>query len=139
MFGTFQQSTLRVEVDAPAEVIRDSLLQPRQFKQWLWPQTFSVGLPDVLDQGTTFTGYLGPLKVQHQVTELTPHSMRLVLWEGVDGFHEWGWGDGWVQSRLEGISVLPINLGQSLNLIRLQRFLAQQPVAATAMGQGDRP
>lgn len=51
MFGTFQQSTLRVEVDAPAEVIRDSLLQPRQFKEWLWPQTFSVGLPDVLELG----------------------------------------------------------------------------------------
>jgi len=76
--------------------------------------------------------------VQHQVADLTPNSIRLVLWEGVDGFHEWCWGDGWVQSRLEGISVLPINLGQSLNLFRLQRFLAQQPVAATAMSQGDR-
>ncbi len=130
MFGTFQQSTLRVEVAAPAEVIRDSLLQPRQFKQWLWPQTFSVGLPDVLEQGTTFTSYLGPLKVQHQVTELTPQSIRFLLWEGVDGFHEWGWGDEWVQSRIEGVSVLPINLGQSLNLMRLQRFLAQQAVTA---------
>ena len=137
MFGTFQQSTLRVEVDAPAEVIRDSLLQPRQFKQWLWPQTFSVGLPNVLEIGTPFTSYLGPLKVQHQVADLTPNSIHLLLWEGVDGFHEWCWGDGWVQSRLEGISVLPINLGQSLNLLRLQRFLAQQPVAATAMGQGN--
>lgn len=130
MFGTYQQSTLRVEVNAPAEVIRDSLLQPRQFKQWLWPQTFSVGLPDVLEPGTTFTSYLGPLKVQHQVTDLTPQSIRLLLWEGVDGFHEWSWGDEWVQSRIEGISVLPINLGQSLNLMRLQRFLTAQDLAA---------
>ncbi|MEM6835448.1 MAG: hypothetical protein AAF609_01215 [Cyanobacteria bacterium P01_C01_bin.120] len=130
MFGTFQQTTLRVEVDAPAAIIRDSLLQPRQFTQWLWPQTFSVGLPDVLEVDTTFTSYLGPLKVQHQVTDLTPQSMRFLLWEGVDGFHEWRWGDGWVQSRIEGISVLPINLGQSLNLMRLQRFLATQKVPA---------
>ena len=130
MFGTFQQSTLRVEVDAPAEVIRDSLLQPRQFKQWLWPQSISVGLPDVLELGATFTSYLGPLRVQHQVTDLTPHNIRFLLWEGVDGFHEWCWGDGWVQSRIEGISVLPINLGQSLTLMRLQRFLADQKAIA---------
>lgn len=128
MFGTFQQTTLRVEVDAPAEVIRDSLLQVRQFKQWLWPQTFSAGLPDVLEQGTTFTSYLGPIKVQHQVIDLSPQSVRFLLWEGVDGFHEWCWGNGWVQSRLEGVSTLPINLGQSLNLLRLQRFLKQQQV-----------
>lgn len=128
MFGTFQQSTLRVEVNAPAEVIRDSLLQPRQFTQWLWPQTFSVGLPNVLEKGTTFTSYLGPLKVQHQVTELTPHSVCFLLWEGVDGFHEWCWGDEWVQSRIEGISVLPINLAQSLNLMRLRGFLTRQQV-----------
>jgi hypothetical protein len=126
MFGTFQQTTLRVEVNAPAEVIRDSLLQPRQFKQWLWPQTFSAGLPDVLEKGTRFTSYLGPIKVQHQVTDVSPQGIRFLLWEGVDGFHEWCWGNGWVQSRIEGVSVLPINLGQSLNLLRLQRFLQQQ-------------
>lgn len=126
MFGTFQQTTLRVEVSAPATVIRDSLLQPRQFKQWLWPQTFSDGLPGVLELGTTFTSYIGPIKVQHQVTDISAHSVRFLVWEGVDGFHEWCWGNEWVQSRLEGISVLPLNLGQSLNLWRLQRFLAEQ-------------
>lgn len=128
MFGTFQQTTLRVEVNAPAEIIRDSLLQPRQFKQWLWPQTFSAGLPGVLEKGTTFTSYLGPIKIQHRVVDLTPQSIRFLLWEGIDGFHEWCWGDEWVQSRIEGISVLPINLGQSLNLLRLQSFLTQQQV-----------
>lgn len=130
MFGTFQQTTLRVEVDASSEIIRNSLLQPRQFQQWLWPQAFSKGLPDVLEEGTTFTSYLGPVKVQHKVTHLTPQSVRFLLWEGVDGFHEWCWGDGWVQSRIEGISLLPINLGQSLNLLKLQRFLAQQKAIA---------
>ncbi len=126
MFGTFQQTTLRVEVDAPATVIRDSLLQPRQFRRWLWPQTFSPGLPDVLEVGTVFTGYLGPVKIQHQVAEVSPYRLRLLLWEGVDGFHEWCWGTDWVQSRIEGITVLPINLAQSLTLFRLQRFLKEQ-------------
>lgn len=126
MFGTFQQTTLRVEVDAPQEIIRDSLLQPRQFTQWLWPQTFSEGLPDVLEEGITFTSYLGPLRVQHQVAEVSPQSVRLLLWEGVDGFHEWCWGNEWVQSRIEGISLLPINLGQSMNLLRLRQFLTEQ-------------
>ncbi|MGF1457387.1 MAG: hypothetical protein ACFBSG_00010 [Leptolyngbyaceae cyanobacterium] len=130
MFGTFQQTTLRVEVDAPATVIRDSLLQPRQFQQWLWPQTFSIGLPSVLEKDTTFTSYLGPVKVQHQVSELTANSLAFLLWEGVDGFHEWCWGDEWVQSRIEGVSLMPINLGQSLTLMRLQRHLAQQSTVA---------
>jgi hypothetical protein len=132
MFGTFQQSTLRVEVEASAATIRDSLLQPRQFKQWLWPQMFSAGLPNVLEQGTKFTSYLGPVKVQHEVVEISPQSVKLLLWEGIDGFHEWRWGDGWVQSRLEGVSVLPLNLGQSLNLLRLQGFLKQQQQAVSA-------
>ena len=125
MFGTFQQTTLRIEVHAPVEVIRDSLLQPRQFKQWLWPQTFSAGLPDVLEKETTFTGYVGPIKVQHRVADLSAQHVCLLLWEGIDGFHEWRWGDEWVQSRIEGISLLPINLAQSLNLFRLKRFLEE--------------
>lgn len=127
MFGTFQQTTLRVEVTATAAMIRDSLLQTRLFKQWLWPQTFSEGLPDVLEKGITFTGYLGPIKIQHQVIAISPQSTRFLLWESVDGFHEWCWGDGWVQSRLEGVSIMPLNLAQSLNLWRLQNFLEQQP------------
>ncbi|MEL6402028.1 MAG: hypothetical protein AAFR26_23585 [Cyanobacteria bacterium J06626_4] len=125
MFGTFQQTTLRIEVNAPVEAIRDSLLQPRQFKQWLWPQTFSAGLPDVLEKETTFTGYVGPIKVQHRVADLSAQHVCLLLWEGIDGFHEWRWGDEWVQSRIEGISLLPVNLAQSLNLFRLKRFLEE--------------
>jgi len=44
-----------------------------------------------------------------------------LLSQGIDGFHEWYWGEGWVQSRLEGVSILP-NLGQTLNLLRLRQF-----------------
>lgn len=125
MFGTFQQTTLRIEVNGTAADIRDSLLQPRQFKQWLWPQTFPEGLPGILQTGTTFTCYVGPLKIQHEVSDVSPQSIRFVLWEGIDGFHEWCWGDEWVQSRLEGVSFLPLNLAQSLNLWRLKNFLPQ--------------
>lgn len=128
MFGTFQQTTLRIETEAATEVVRDSLLKSSQFKQWLWPQTFSEGLPDSLATGTVFTAYLGPLKIQHRVEALSDQKMQLLLSGGIDGFHEWCWGSGWVQSQLEGISVLPLNLAQSANLWRLQGFLkGQQP------------
>lgn len=131
MFGTFQQSSLRIELEADASQIRESLLQPRQFQQWLWPQRFTVGLPDALHQGMLFKSYLGPIEIQHTVKEVTSTRLYLLMSGGVDGFHEWYWGDGWVQSRLEGVSMLPINLAQSLNLWRLQRFLShsKEPVS----------
>ncbi|MDA0674371.1 MAG: hypothetical protein O3C67_11780 [Cyanobacteria bacterium] len=127
MFGTFQQSTLRIELDVSAAAIRACLLEPQQFRQWLWPQQFSDGLPDVLQPGTTFASHLGPITIHHQVTDTTPQHLRLIMAGGVDGFHEWSWGDGWVQSRLEGISLLPLNLAQTTNLWRLRQFLAPQP------------
>ncbi|MBF2034709.1 MAG: hypothetical protein IGR92_04330 [Leptolyngbyaceae cyanobacterium T60_A2020_046] len=126
MFGTFQQTTLRVEIEASAAEIRNSLLQPRQFRRWLWPQQFSPGLPDVLQPGLTFKGYLGPIEIQHQVTDTPPQRLCLLLSGGIDGFHEWYWGEGWVQSRLEGVSLLPLNLAQTVSLLRLQRFLKAQ-------------
>jgi len=50
----------------------------------------------------------------------------LALSQGIDGYHEWYWGDGWLQSRLEGISLLPLNLGQTLSLLKLRLFLSNQ-------------
>ena len=50
--------------------------------------------------------------------------LRLLLSLGIDGFHEWYWGDGWVQSRLEGVSLLALNLEQTASLLRLREFLA---------------
>lgn len=63
------------------------------------------------------------MEIQHCVDTLTPQGLRLILSKGIDGFHEWSWGDGWVQSRLEGITLLPLNLGQTLTIMRLQLFL----------------
>jgi hypothetical protein len=130
MLGPFQQSNLRVEVNAPAALIRDSLTHPALLQQWLWPQQLSKGLPDQLRTGLTFTSWVGPIMIQHQVEQLSSNDLRFILSQGIDGFHEWHWGEGWVQSRLEGASLLPLNLAQTSALLRLRQFLAQQTVQA---------
>jgi hypothetical protein len=123
MLGTFQQSHLRIEVEAPHTVIRDSLINSEQLRQWLWLQRFSEGLPEQLHQGLTFTTWTGPMTIQHQVEVAQANCLRLLLSQGIDGYHEWYWGEGWVQSRLEGVSLLPLNLCQTLSLLRLRQFL----------------
>ncbi|MEG3437718.1 hypothetical protein V0288_11365 [Pannus brasiliensis CCIBt3594] len=124
MFGDFQQSQLRIEIDAKEEAIRESLLTTSQLRQWLWPQTLSGDLPEKLHEGLTFTTWSGMIPIEHRVVLASENCLRLLLSQGIDGYHEWYWGDGWVQSRLEGISLLPLNLGQTLSLLRLRLFLA---------------
>ncbi|HEY9632534.1 MAG TPA: hypothetical protein V6D14_03955 [Coleofasciculaceae cyanobacterium] len=123
MLGTFQQSHLRLEMEAPNTVIRDSLLYFDQLRQWMWHQRFSVGLPEQLYEGLTFTTWTGPVAVQHQVQVAQSNCLRLLLSQGIDGYHEWYWGEGWVQSRLEGVSLLPLNLGQTFSLLQLRQFV----------------
>ena len=132
MLGTLQQSSLRIEVDATAARIRESLVQPANFRRWLWPQQFSEGLPHELTTGFVFKSYLGPVEIRHTVSHVDATQLLLLTAGGIDGFHEWYWGDGWVQSRLEGVSVLPLNLGQSVNLWRLKQFLALPEDIASA-------
>ena len=124
MLGTFQQSHLRVEVEASATAIQQSLLYPDRLKQWWWPQQIATGLPEQLTEGLTFTSTLGPVTIQHHVDAVGDNHLRLLLSQGIDGFHEWYWGQGWVQSRLEGLSLLPLNLGQTLSLMRLRQFVS---------------
>jgi hypothetical protein len=126
MLGTFQQSSIRIEITAPAQAIRDSLIRVPQLRQWLAPQSLSSGLPEKLEQGLSFTSWLGLVAIEHQVEQIEDNGLRLLLSQGIDGYHEWYWGEGWVQSRLEGISLLPLNLGQTLSLLRLRQFLRQQ-------------
>lgn len=126
MLGNFQQSQLRIEVAAAADAIRDSLLSQEKLKQWLVGESFTSGMPEQLHRGLQFTTHAGPVAIHHQVDVLGPNCMRLLLSGGVDGFHEWYWGEGWVQSRLEGVSILPLNLAQTLNLWSLRRFLTTQ-------------
>jgi hypothetical protein len=132
MLGQFQKSIIRIELEAPAHVIRDSLLTSSKLSQWLWPQRFSPGIPEKLTPGLTFTTWIGIIPIQHNVEVADDNCLRLLLSQGIDGYHEWYWGEGWIQSRLEGISVLPLNLGQSLNLLRLRQFITTQVKPAAA-------
>jgi hypothetical protein len=124
MLGTFQQSNLRIEIEASEQQIRDSLLCPVQFRQWLYPQSFSAGLPEQLYPNLIFTSWIGPVAIQHHVEVAEPNELQMLMSQGIDGFHQWYWGEGWVQSCLEGFSLLPLNLGQTLSLLRLRQFLA---------------
>lgn len=123
MFGQFQNSSLRIEVPASEQVLRESLVYPAKLQQWLYPIRLSQGLSDPLQPGISYTSWLGPIAIQHRVDRVEPNCLRLLLSQGIDGFHEWYWGDGWVQSRIEGISLLPLNLAQTVSLLQLQRFL----------------
>ena len=126
MLGTFQKSTLRIEVNVPELKIRDSLLYPEQFCQWLGSQHFSAGLPEKLQPGIVFTSWIGPIPIYHCVEVVEPNALRILLSQGIDGFHQWHWGEGWVQSCLEGVTILPINLGHTLSLLYLRHFLTRQ-------------
>lgn len=123
MFGTFQQSNIRIEIAVSEQALRESLVQTDKLQKWLFPQRLSNGLPEELCPGLSFTSWIGPISIIHNVEFVETDTLRLLLSRGIDGFHEWRWGDGWVQSRLEGISLLPIGLGQTFSLSRLRQFL----------------
>ena len=125
MLGSFQQSNLRIEVKATEETIRESLIESDRLKQWMWPQNFAA-LSGKLQKGDTFVSSLGPVEIEHKVDVVDHNCLRLLLSKGIDGYHEWLWGDGWLQSRLEGISILPLNLGQTFSLFRLRQYLDSQ-------------
>ena len=123
MLGSFQQSKLRIEVKADQKIIGDCLLKTDQLRQWMWPQNLPVNLAERLEVGTTFVSKLGIVEVEHEVETADENCLRLILSKGIDGYHVWYWGDNWIQSSLEGISLLPLNLGQTLSLVRLQQHL----------------
>ncbi len=123
MLGTFQQSQLRIELAASEAKIRDSLCHTPKLRQWLLPQFLSPNLPEYLQVGTTFTSWTGLIAIEHHVEKVSENSLQMLLSKGIDGYHQWYWGEGWVQSRLEGISLLPLNLGQTLSLLRLRLFV----------------
>jgi len=123
MLGTFQQSQLRIEVNASESTIREAILYPQQFARWLWPQGVSPGLPSQLVPGLRFTSWIGPISIQHDVLSATDQELRMRLSQGIDGIHEWCWGEGWIQSSIEGVSLLPVSLGQTVSLARLRQFV----------------
>jgi len=124
MQGTFQSSHLRIELDASAQAIGERLLVPQKLQQWLWPQRLPAGLPPRLQQGTTFASGLGPLAIQHEVRLARAGGLQLRLSQAIDGYQEWRWGEGWVQSCLEGVSLLPLAALQTYSLLRLRQAAA---------------
>ena len=132
MFGTFQHSNLRIEVNAPELLIRDVLTSPKHLQKWMWPQTLSAVETESLKAGDSFKSWIGPIAIEHRVESASSSELCLLLNRGIDGFHTWHWGEGWVQSNLEGVSLLPLNLGQTLGLLRLKEYLARQQSAASA-------
>lgn len=123
MLGNFQHSNLRIEVNASEEEIRDSLLESDRLKKWMWPQNFA-SLSGTLTPGDTFVSSLALVEIEHRVERVEDNCLCLLLSKGIDGFHQWHWGDGWLQSRLEGISALPLNLGQTISLFQLRQYLS---------------
>ena len=89
MFGIYQQSTLRIEIDATVVQLRKSLSQADQLRQWLWPQQFSDDFKSPLQVEQSFSSYVGPIRVDHTIESLSDTSIRFLLHRGVDGFHEW--------------------------------------------------
>ena len=126
MLGNFQQSNLRIEINASQKAIADSLTQSDRLKQWMWPQSFA-SLSGKLTPGDTYISSLGLVEIEHRVETVDDNSLRLILSKGIDGFHEWHWGEGWIQSRIEGISLLPLNFGQTFSLFRLRQYLSSNP------------
>ncbi|MGB8703104.1 MAG: hypothetical protein WCD18_27110 [Thermosynechococcaceae cyanobacterium] len=123
MFGPFQQSQLRIEVPASADRIARVLLQTDCLRQWLFPQVLVGELPLELFPGLRFTSWAGPIPVDHLVEAVDVNRVCFLLSRAVDGVHEWHWGEGWVQSRLEGVSLIPLDVGHRLTLIRLKTYL----------------
>lgn len=124
MFGTFQQSQIRTEIEATASQLSRALLQTASLRRWLLPQVISETLPKELSAGLTFTSWTGFVPVAHSVDAVDTDGMRLLLSRSIDGIHEWQWGEGWVQSCLVGISYLPIQAGNAAALLRLKTYLA---------------
>lgn len=124
MLGPFQQSQLRIEIDATTPQLTKVLLSTSHLRYWLFPQRLPDNLPLELHSGLVFTAWIGPVFVEHKVDELGPDYLRLTLSGAVDGVHEWRWGEGWVQSCLEGISLVPLHLSNTATLLRLKTYLA---------------
>ncbi len=123
MFGNFQQSEIRIEVKAPAKVITHSLLKREEIIKWLPQHRFNDKFPQELTTGAEFISWVAAIPVKHYVQISNQQCLRFILSQGIDGYHEWYWGDNWIQSRLEGISCLPLNLGQTFALLSLRQFV----------------
>jgi hypothetical protein len=124
MLGNFQQSHLRIELSATAQSIGQQLGVPASLKRLLAPgKVSSLEGSEPLRLGDQFSVTFGWVTVEQQVAAVGDRSLRFLLHGGVDGYQEWCWGDGWVQSCWAGVSVFPLSAWQTLELLQLQQVL----------------
>jgi hypothetical protein len=123
MLGNFQQSHLRIELSATAQAIGQQLGFADGLGRVLAPSKVSLAGQEPLRSGDRFAATFGWVTVEQQVAVVGDRGLRLLLHGGIDGYQEWSWGDGWVQSCTEGVSVLPLTALQTLQLMQLQRVL----------------
>jgi len=123
MLGKFQSSQLRIEIKASEKVLAQSLLNTEELGKWFFPLKLEKKISKNLTTGLKFKSYVGFVEINHEVESIGDNCLRLILSKGIDGYQEWCWGDGWIQSTLEGVSVLPLNLGQTLNLLRFREYV----------------
>ncbi|MGK7907713.1 MAG: hypothetical protein AB4040_10870 [Synechococcus sp.] len=126
MFGRMQSATVRVAVDASADMLARCLTEAELLQQWVWPQSLEAVLPSRLTPDDEFYSRLGPIRIGHQVKELDDSHLVLTLWGAIDGWNEWRWGDGWVQLHVEAVSLIPLDLGLNVTLASLRRFVRSQ-------------
>lgn len=129
MLGNFQKSQLRIEVKASEKTLHTSLLHTDKLSQWFWLTKLDNKLPEKLVSGLTFSTWVLGVEINNQVETVNDNCLRLLLSKGIDGYQEWYWGSGWVQSRLEGISLLPLNLGQTFSLLSLRNFVTRYNIS----------
>jgi hypothetical protein len=79
---------------------------------------------DLLAVGFQYRSTFGPIVVEYIVDRVDSQCLRLLLSNSIDGYHDWSWGEGWVQSRIEGISLIPLNLHQTTTLLRLRQAIS---------------
>jgi hypothetical protein len=126
MLGNFQQSYLRIELAATASAIRQQLTSTARLRQLCAPGKLSPSSDASLKSGDRFTLTLGWLEIVQEVDWSDERGIRLLLHSAIDGYQEWSWGDGWVQSRLTGISALPLHSLQTWSLLKLQKALGNR-------------
>lgn len=130
MLGSFYTCQLRLEVPLSAAAIRPWLTEGDRLGQWLWPLTPHTegGEPVIqLREGDRFATGIAPLRLHHEVITLGEDHLRLRLSGAIDGYHEWCWGDRWLQSHLEGISLLPCGLLHNALIWQLRQHLPPVP------------
>ncbi|MFZ4665547.1 MAG: hypothetical protein ACOYME_03900, partial [Prochlorotrichaceae cyanobacterium] len=123
MLGFYQHSHVRLSVNASRQQIRDSLTCSDQIQAWMMPQVWEPDFPPALTSGMIYKSQWGFITIAHEVTDLNDRCLKLLLSEGIEGFHYWHWDDRWLDSRLEGVSLLPIALIHTYALFRLRSFL----------------